>query len=73
MEKHQGGMCVCVCDMIRSEVLKDHSDYSVENRLKMRRFVYEESGSEPSSVDLGEILVLLTRVKARDMQRTGPT
>ena len=63
----------CVCDMIRSEVIKDHSDYSVENRLKMRRIVYEESGSEPPSVGLGERLVLLTRVKVRDMQRTGPT
>lgn len=62
-----------MCDMIRSEVLKDHSDYSVENRLRMHRIVCEESGSEPSSVDLREILVLLTKVKVKDMQRTGPT
>lgn len=62
-----------MCDMIRSEVLKDHFDYSVKNRLRMHRLVYEESGSEPSSVDLREILMLLTKVKVKDMQKTGPT
>lgn len=62
-----------MCDMIRSEVLKDHSDYSVKNGLRMHRIVYEESGSEPSSVDLREILMLLTKVKVKDMQKTGPT
>lgn len=39
--------------MIRSEVLKDHSDHSVENGLEMGRVKCEECSSEPSSVDLG--------------------